>query len=170
MSQADPGRPETYEAGPPEPSGLGGWLILLGFGLVVAPLRLGAFLVQVYAPLFGDGTWEMLTVPGGDAYHPLWAPILISELAMNGVFLVGSVVMIFLFFQRSRRFPTFYVAFSIANCLFILADAWLISLVLPDEPMFDPETAREFGRSLITVFIWVPYVLVSKRVRNTFVE
>jgi hypothetical protein len=36
--------------------------------------------------------------------------------------------------------------------------------------MFDPETAKEFFRSLISMAIWVPYMLVSQRVKNTFIE
>jgi hypothetical protein len=57
---------------------------------------------------------------------------------------------------------------AISSLLFIIADAWLGSLVLPDEPTFDPDTAREVGRSLVVVLMWVPYLLVSKRVKNTF--
>ena len=36
--------------------------------------------------------------------------------------------------------------------------------------MFDPETTKEFMIALIGGVIWVPYMLVSKRVQATFVE
>jgi len=42
--------------------------------------------------------------------------------------------------------------------------------VFPSEPMFDPETIKEFARSLVACVIWVPYMLISKRVKATFVE
>lgn len=39
-----------------------------------------------------------------------------------------------------------------------------------DEAMFDPATLKEFARTLIAAVIWVPYMLISKRVKLTFVE
>jgi hypothetical protein len=154
----------------PAPSGLGGWLILVGLGLIVAPIRLLIYLVQTFPPIFRDGAWEVLTTPGSDAYHPLWASLLVGEIACHLVFVGAEIALLVFFFQHSRRFPTLYIVVAIANLLFIIADAWLGSLVLPDEPMFDPDTARELGRSVVGVAVWVPYMLVSKRVKNTFIQ
>lgn len=161
------------EVGAPQeaqpPAGLGGWLTLVGLGLIASPLRLGTFLVQTFLPIFQDGTWEILTTPGNEAYHPLWAPLLIFEVLGNAVFIAAGLLLLALFFRRSSWFPTLYITYVIANLLFILVDAWLGSLVLADESMFDPDTARELFRSLLSGVIWVPYMIVSKRVRNTFV-
>jgi 1-acyl-sn-glycerol-3-phosphate acyltransferase len=56
------------------------------------------------------------------------------------------------------------------SLIFIPLDAWLVVKVFPGEPMFNSETTKEFARSLITGVIWIPYMLLSKRVRVTFVE
>lgn len=152
------------------PEGLGGWLILVGLGLVFTPLRLVALLMPIYPSIFRNGAWEMLTTPGSQAYHPLWAPLIIFEMVGNGILVLVSLALIALFFRRSRRFPKLYIAFLVAGLLFIGLDTWLASIVLPDEPLLDPETARELARSLIAVVIWVPYMLRSKRVANTFVR
>ena len=154
----------------PTPAGLGGWLILVGLGPIGAPLRLAVFLGQTFPPIFQDGTWEVLTTPGSEVYHALWAPLLILELVGNVLFIAAALVLLLLFFKRSHRFPGLFIAYIVLNVLFILSDAWLGSLVLTDEPIFDPDTAREFFRSLVGGVVWVPYMLVSKRVRNTFVE
>jgi hypothetical protein len=164
MSEAAEG---TQDA--PTPSGLAGWLILVCLGLLLSPLRMIVLLVQVYAPIFQDGSWEAVTTPGADAYHALWAPILITELVGNTAFVAAGFVLLVLFFNKSRRFPRLFIAYQVANLLFILGDAWLGSLVLTREPMFDPDTLREFIRSLIGGLIWIPYMLVSRRVKNTFV-
>jgi hypothetical protein len=52
----------------------------------------------------------------------------------------------------------------VTNIAFIVVDAWLGSFVITDEPVFDPDTARELGRALVSAVIWVPYIRVSKRV------
>ena len=88
----------------------------------------------------------------------------------NLAFLAAGLALIVLFFLRSRRFPALFIGTAVANLLYVLGDAWLGSIVLPDEPMFDADTAREVGSSAVGVLVWVPYMLASKRVKNTFVR
>ena len=159
---------EKSDIGKSAPQGLGGWLVLVGFGLLFSPLRLISHLLSTYPPLFTDGAWDALTSPSSGAYVPFWAPLLGFEILGNVLLFIAGLVLIALFFQRSPRFPPTYIGISIASFLFILGDAWLVSLVLPDEPMFDPETTRELARSFVNLVVWVPYLLISKRVRNTF--
>jgi hypothetical protein len=153
-----------------KPSGLGGWLILVAIGLIFSPLRLVAFFLQTFVPLFQDGAWGALTTPGSEQYHVLWAPLLIFEIVANLGFIVAHVVLAFLFFRKSRLFPKTYIALALINLCFIIIDTWFVSFVLPDEPMLDPDTTKEIVRSLVSAAIWVPYMMVSKRVKNTFVK
>ena len=150
------------------PVGLGGWLILVGLGLVFTPLRLLSFIGQTFVPIFTEGSWELLTTPGSEVYHPLWGPLIVFELAVNGGFLLAGIGLLILFFMRSPVFPKAYIWVALLNLPLVLLDAWLTTRVLPDQPMFDADTARELGRSFVAVAIWVPYMLVSRRVRNTF--
>jgi hypothetical protein len=152
------------------PVGLSGWLVLVGIGLVTAPFRLAYFLMQTYPPIFRDGTWETVTTPGPAPYHPFWGTLLVGEIIMNVVFILMSIYLLYLFFRKSSRFPKTYVVFLIANFSFILADAFAAQVVLPDRPVMDPETGREFGRAVFAAVVWVPYMFVSKRVKNTFVR
>ncbi len=150
--------------------GLGGWLFLVGMGVVISPIRGLATTVPDYQSMFTDGTWEAVTTVGSEVYNPLWEPLLIGEFIFNLGMVVVQIYLIYLFFSKSYRFPKFYIAIVVVSLIFIPLDAWFVSFVLPDEPMFDPETTKVFLGLLIGSLIWIPYMLVSKRVKATFVE
>jgi len=152
-----------------ELKGLGGWLILVGIGVIIAPIRLLVTYIPIYIPIFENGTWEALTTAGAEAYDPLWAPLLIGEIAYNSIMVAALIYLIYLFFTKRYFFPKLYVGVMVVSVIFIPLDAWLVTKVLPDEPMLDPETTKEFMRTLVGAAIWVPYMLLSKRVKATFV-
>lgn len=152
-----------------ELKGLGGWLILVGIGVIISPIQLLVTYIPIYN-IFEDGTWEALTTVGSEAYNPLWGPLLIGEIVYNAAMVAVSIYLIYLFFSKHHLFPKVYIAIVAVSLVFIPLDAWLVTKVLPTEPMFDPETAKEFMRAFVSGCIWVPYMLISKRVKLTFVE
>lgn len=150
--------------------GLGGWLILIGIGVVISPFSLAAELMPLYYGIFTDGIFEILTTQGSEAYHVMWGPLIVFETVFNSLLILVSCYLIYLYFSKHYMFPKVYIAIVIFSLVFIPFDAWLASFVLPDEPMFDPATTKEFTRTIFTTVIWVPYMLISKRVKATFVE
>ncbi|MFC3282645.1 DUF2569 domain-containing protein [Litchfieldella rifensis] len=150
--------------------GLGGWLILVGLGVVINPIRLLVTLIPTYKPIFEDGIWEALTTSGSAVYNPYFSYLLVGEIAFNIIILSISIYLIYLFFSKHYLFPRIYIGIVTASLIFVPLDAWLVTKIFPGMPMFDPDTTKEFVRSLIVAVIWVPYMLVSKRVRATFVE
>lgn len=150
--------------------GLGGWLILIGIGVVIGPFRLAAEMVPLYYGIFTDGTFEVLTTQGSEAYHVMWGPLIVFETVFNSLLILASCYLIYLYFSKHYLFPKVYIAIVIFSLVFIPFDAWLASFVLPDEPMFDSATTKEFARTIFTTVVWVPYMLISKRVKATFVE
>ncbi|MGF1863647.1 DUF2569 domain-containing protein, partial [Photobacterium profundum] len=114
--------------------------------------------------------WEVLTTPGTEVYNSLWAPVLMGEVVINGGLVIAWLFMAFLFFSKKKVFPKWYISIMVFTLLFIFLDALAMNAVLPNEPVFDPETIQEFVRQLIATIIWVPYMLVSKRVQATFIK
>lgn len=153
-----------------ELKGLGGWLILVGIGVVLGPIRLLATLIPTFKPVFEDGVWEALTTEGSEAYTPYFSSLIVGEIVFNTIIVTASIYLIYLFFTKHYLFPKIYIGIVAASLVFIPLDAWVATIVFPDEPMFDPATTKEFMKSLITGVIWVPYMLFSKRVKVTFVE
>lgn len=150
--------------------GLGGWLVLVGLGIIISPLRVIGMVFPVYSEMFSNGSWGVLTTPGTEAYNPLWAPILLGEMAINGGLVLAWIFIAYLFFSKKKVFPKWYIGMVLFTLAFILIDSLAIKSVLPNEPVFDAETTKEFGRSVIGALIWVPYMFVSKRVKATFVK
>ena len=81
-----------------------------------------------------------------------------------------NICLICLFFTKHYLFPKVCVASMAVTLVYILLRGWVGTSVVPDKLMFDPETTEEFTRILTGAVIWIPYMLVSKRVKATFVE
>ena len=153
-----------------ELKGIKGWLILVGIGVVLSPFRLLFDLSQIYLPLFQDGTWEQLTSPSSEGYNSAFSLLLVGELLFNLMIIVASFYLIYLFFAKKASFPKLYIILMLLTMIFIPLDALLISTLFPDIEVFDPDTMREILRSIIVGLIWIPYMLLSKRVKATFVN
>lgn len=177
MTTPNPYKPPTAEVrdvtDPPpskDPIGLGGWLILVGIGVVVSPLRIVGQVFPIYANMLSNGTWDRLTTPGSEAYQPLWQPILVAEIGINAALVLTWLFIAFLFFTKRRLFPKVYIGTLLFTLAFVVADALAIQLVLPNETVFDPETTKQVMQTVLATMIWTPYMLVSKRVKATFVR
>ncbi|MGX5220965.1 MULTISPECIES: DUF2569 domain-containing protein [Pseudomonas] len=149
--------------------GLQGWLVLIGLGIIVTPLRIAHTLATSYYPVFTDGTFNFLTTPGTELYHPLWGPLLIAELIYNSAIVMVYIYLIYLFFSKHYLFPKVFITVTLVAVVFIPLDVWVGTFIPDSGPAFDPETKKEFLRALFVVLVWVPYMLVSKRVEATFV-
>lgn len=153
-----------------ELKGLNGWLVLVGLGVLIAPFRMLIELSPGYLSLFRDGTWQALTSESSEFYAPYFSSVLILEIVFNVVLLFASVYLIYLYFSKHYFFPKLYILILLASLVFIPFDAWLVSLVIPGIQIFDTETSKEIARSFFAGIIWIPYMLVSKRVKATFIK
>lgn len=150
--------------------GIGGWLILVAIGLVASPVLMVVNLTQDVLPAFAGGAWDKLTTAGSPHYHPLWAPLLITEVSCTTLFILFSLVILVLFFMKKRTLPLLVIIFLLANLAFAIAD-YLLSMRIPlVASMPDESTPTQIARQAVSCVIWIPYFLKSKRVRNTFVK
>ena len=153
------------------PKGLGGWLIVVGLGVLLSPFIL---IFQIYS-LFGemlnweDGTWELLTSPGTEYFISGFAQLIIFELTYSSLYLFLSFALIPLFFKKHHLFPKLYIISLIVPLLVVPIDSILASRIM-DLEVFDSETSLNLFKSALGALIWIPYILNSKRVKLTFVE
>lgn len=156
----------------PEPplAGLGGWLILVGIGMVIAPVtQLGALIVGA-EDYFSAETIAATANPFWEHHHPWWPTALRAEATLTALILVVATAASLTFFRRQRQFPILFVAL-IALQVLDLGLQWALHHYLPG---FDATTGKELVRETFQVagqcLIWVPYMFVSERVKLTFVR
>lgn len=149
--------------------GLGGWLWLVAIGIVFAPIQILMLLGGAW-DIFSNGTWEALTTPGSSSYNAMWAPVIVGEIAFNIALILVWVYIAFLFFGKHRWFPKFYIGMLLFAVVFIPLDALIVQSMIPGAPLFDDESGKQFVRAIVGALIWIPYMLVSKRVKATFVQ
>ena len=162
--------PPAWPRGPADakqgPTGLGGWLILVGIGAVVTPIRLAVSLVQT-GPTYSASSWARLTSPGTSAYHPLWAPALLFELLGHIVLFVFSMLLVWQFFRRRPWFPALFVLFILSRTVFLVLDGVFVRLIPALADQADPAWTPQWQAVAVSV-IWVSYMFRSRRVQNTF--
>ncbi len=166
----------VYRLDPPPPThvndrlaGIAGWLILPAIGTVLTPFIIG-YHIWVDIDVYGPEIWYRVTHPDSPNYAFVWRPILLFELAINLFLLVLSLLLLVTFFQRRRIAPRLFIAQLVLRLLVQLVGLWYIS-AFPELGIDEADKAeqmKELRRAFTTLSIWVPYFLVSRRVRSTF--
>jgi len=149
---------------------IGGLLYLIGIGVFFLPIRLAISVYSEIWPTFTDGTWQILTTPTGQLYSPYWGPLLITEFTVNLLLVAASIWMLYLFVTKKRQFPNWYVGFITFNVAFITIDAYVVTLLIPENPIFDKETMRALLQSLFALGLWGTYLKISNRSKATFIH
>lgn len=150
-----------------KPNGLGGWLILPAIGVILGPFML---LVSIPSIFPEHAVWKLATTPGTELYHPLLGPLIIFEAVASIGFLIAYLLLAFWFFNKSRHFPKGFIIILCASALFHFVDitiAGFIPAVAKSPNIID---FKPLIKSIIACAIWIPYFLVSVRVKNTFVN
>lgn len=148
---------------------LGGWLGLVGIGLIVRP-------ILILFSVFGDSATVFFTQPGWDyflgqsdfkvlSYHL----IIITEITFNIFLFCVSILLIVLFFKKRNSFPSVFSTAIGVNLFFLIADT-VASQFLLNSNSGNQEIFSEIGKQLLSAAIWVPYMYKSQRVKDTFVN
>jgi hypothetical protein len=147
--------PNTTAAQRTEPKGIGGWLILPMLGILISPLLALRGIGEI-VPAFERDLTTGLKI------------LLVSEIAFNLCLMVGWVVAAVWFFKHKRAFPLLFITMLVLSFAGPLVDAVIAVWIF--EVQLGPDDYIYLGRGLLALLILAPYMVRSKRVRNTFVE
>jgi hypothetical protein len=145
---------------------IGGWLVLVAFGLCLTPLRLiyDLFNIQEF---FDPASWAALWSAG----NWLLFSVFLFEYVYNIFYFFFSILIIALFFNRRSSTPL--LISLLYGCTFVvtLVDT-LIAMNLDDAytSAQQSEYYQSLFRSFVAAVIWIPYFNMSERVKETFVE
>jgi Protein of unknown function (DUF2569) len=94
--------------------------------------------------------------------------LVIIELIAAIVFAIGWVYALVVLFQRRRIYPMAFNVLTLGTLVFGAFDMAVVVGVLNQTPA--AADTRELIRALVNSLIWIPYMVKSVRVRNTFVN
>lgn len=135
------------------PESIGGWLILPAIGLILGSILsvIGIFMSLGIAP----------DLPS--RYQGVFALNLLVETGLTA-FLIYAAVR---FFGKHRNAPATMIALMLTG---IVANGLLIAINLgANAEPFAVEYGKALAKGIIGAAIWIPYFLVSTRVKRTFV-
>jgi hypothetical protein len=150
-------------------NGLRGWLILIGLGIVLTPIRMVGQVAPQYIDIFNSADeFGLLINSASEHYVPFLHSLIIGEMLVNLLVLSGWLYAAYLFFSKQKIFPKWYIGLQVSTLVLIALSSVFTSLVIEEVRAFDPETTKELGKQVVAMAIWIPYMLVSKRVKATF--
>lgn len=149
---------------------IGGWLILIAIGLIFTPIVIlsGLILDESYYDAY---SWSALWNTPGPTGKPMVFLIAV-EMIVNYAFVIYSTVIIILFFQRRTIVPRLMIILYGAILAFLILDTVVALALAPDlfTPQENQESFKEIIKGIFRCAIWIPYFLVSQRVKETFVR
>jgi hypothetical protein len=147
----------------PNLDGIAGWLILVAIGLVVSPFRILYMAVAVDgAFLFGAKNQAYLSS------HHASALLIASELILNLVSLALILICNYLFFAKKKAFAGFIISFYVFALCFGIADHLAVTTLHPEQD--HSQGVVHLAQLAVTCAVWIPYFLISRRVKFTFVD
>lgn len=149
---------------------IGGWLILIGLGLVLTPITSLVTLLQETA-FFDAYTWSVLWQTEGMQGKP-FVFLIAMELVYNIARIIFSIILIILFFEKRSSIPNLMIILYLATFVFIVLDTIAAYTISGDSftSEEDYESTKDIVKMIIQCAIWVPYFLISDRVKHTFVK
>ncbi|HWN10515.1 MAG TPA: DUF2569 domain-containing protein [Pyrinomonadaceae bacterium] len=161
----------TAEAVSKQPRRIGGVLIFVAIGLIISLIQNLGILQANLAPFRQVEAWERVTTPGSFAYHPNWKSVLLFELISSSAILGLNVVVVALFFRKQKQFPKVTVVVIPVIFVLMLFGYYFSGLIpaVAESPDYSKQQSALLIR-FVALHVWIPYFLVSERVRETFVR
>lgn len=152
--------------------GLEGWLAFFIVGVSLGIL-LGVINLVGYGSTFSDLASLQSDAPD---YVAAMTPVLWFEILTNLLSIGLAIWLLVLLAKHKKLAKAIAIVYLVSSAIFLIIDyAWAASVfdtfnVTQYVQAEMSRAARDVGRGVIGAFIWVPYFLVSKRVKRTLTK
>jgi len=148
--------------------GLQGWLVLPAIGLVFRPFILVVGLWPTLRLVADHPAWVTFVDSESGGYIAGFVGGAVAEVLMGCLFAAWSVVLLVQFFGRKRSLPVSLVAYLISFPVWAaIHTVWFRQLPFAtQEPL--TSDVMDLVKICVPSAVWVPYFLVSRRVKLTF--
>ena len=163
----DDERDEAPEVKPSEgPKGIGGWLILPILNLFTTIIFTCINLWPVL-----QNRYNFINFAIDPASRWMLVPLAISIAGGIAVVALAGASLVMLCLKR-RIFPVLMIGFYVLVLVTTIFETSLVYAFeeFKESPAEQAESLKELVRTIVAAAIWIPYFLVSKRVKATFVE
>lgn len=147
------------------PKGLGGWLLIVGCGLILG------IVVQVY------GLFSYMSIFSHATAINFSGLLITSEIefAVQIIIILIEIYLLYLFFKKNKNFPKFYIIFLWALIGWSIVDYLLLASLSSPSPELQQviknnayTSASDMAKTFTSSIIWILYMHKSKRVKATF--
>ena len=157
-----------------ELQGWGGLLVLIGIGVCLNPIRSFLQILEYYSSFFKNDMWQILTSYQGDFLVKGIEYLVIFEVIFQVLLFLVQVWMVYLFFSKNYLFPKVYIGMTVSVIVFGIGDLFITKSIFESSDLWHDAYFTSFTSSIIfsiiTACIWIPYMLLSVRVKQTFIK
>lgn len=101
--------------------------------------------------------------------NPAYSWYINVTMAITILLIIGSIVIIYKFIEKSSEFPKLFVSLYIAMLAFAAIDALIYGYFEPNSEFMNSILLERDAPILISILLFVPYMLSSNRVKAVFV-
>lgn len=148
---------------------LGGMLIIGVLSIAFSAIISFTSITKAVLPLNINSTWMAISNLSLDTYNQPWMRFVFFKFSSSIFILILSIVLVILFIKQSKRFPMALIIFFMVRIL-LLAFIFYYQTIIkgPATPNLSEIVSSVF-RALVITGVWIPYIMLSEKARETFI-
>lgn len=150
--------------------GFGGWLYSFSV-LLLYLLYFASTAIYENYQLIKSPEYKQITTFGFEYYNALLHPAIIMEIIVQSVVVIMILFIAYCFYKQKKIVKKIVISLFLILLLFNIVDLFLLLSIQNTYPekLIDDTLYDGVFLSFAYSIVWIPYFLISKRVKNTFI-
>ncbi|MBN2616769.1 MAG: DUF2569 family protein [Spirochaetales bacterium] len=153
-----------------ERQNLGGILVLAVFSFILSVFLSWGSIGDTILPFSFDQRWIAISDLSLSTYNESWVNFVIFILIENVLIVFFTLILFVLFVKQSKHFPKTLLIYFLTRLIFITLVFYLQTVIKgPPTPELK-EILSGIFRALIIPGIWIPFILLSEKSSEIFIQ